>query len=98
MDRPSLLFDKSLVLRYIPLFNGLNFFERKIICSSLEIVEVRRSQMIYAQGSPPDAFYCILSGRVEIFIDKDDRQETLEYIHRGKYFGFISLLTGEPIL
>ena len=96
MDRPSLLFDKSLVLRYIPLFNGLNFFERKIICGALEIVEVKRSQMIYAQGSPQDAFYCILSGRVEIFIDKDGRQETLEYIHRGKYFGFISLLTGEP--
>jgi predicted acylesterase/phospholipase RssA/CRP-like cAMP-binding protein len=96
MDRPSLLFDKSLVLRYIPLFNGLNFFERKIISNSLEIVEVKRSQMIYAQGSPQDAFYCILSGRVEIFIDKDGRQETLEYIHRGKYFGFISLLTGEP--
>ncbi|OIO35584.1 MAG: hypothetical protein AUJ74_05760 [Candidatus Omnitrophica bacterium CG1_02_44_16] len=96
MDRPSLLFDRPLILRYIPLFNGLNFIERKIVCNSLEIVEVKRSQMIYSQGSPPDAFYCLLSGRAEIFINNDGREETLEYIHRGKYFGFISLLTGEP--
>jgi len=93
---PSLLFDKSLVLRYIPLFSSLNFIERKIVCASIEIVEAKPSEMIYSQDSPPDAFYCILSGRVEIFIDKEGRCETLEYIHRGKYFGFISLLTGEP--
>ncbi len=96
MDKPSILFDKSLIFHYIPIFSGLNLFERKLVADSLEIVEFKQSQMIYAQDSPPDAFYCILTGRVEIFTHKGQKEETLEYIHRGKYFGFISLLTAEP--
>ena len=96
MEKPYLFFDKSLVFRQIPLFAELNSFEKKLIYDSLEIFEVNKSQMIYRQGDAPDAFYCIITGRVQIFIEKGPLEETLEYIHRGKYFGFISLLTGEP--
>ena len=96
MDKPTLLFDKSLIFRHIPLFANLNFFERRLVLNSLEIVEVKRSEIIYRQGDPPDAFYCILTGRMQIFVPKDHGEEVLEYLHRGKFFGFISLLTGEP--
>ncbi len=95
MEKSGLLFDKSVIFRQIPLFAELNPFERKLIFDSLEVVEIKKSQMIYRQSDPPDAFYCIITGRVEIFISRDGAEETLEYIHRGKYFGFISLLTGE---
>lgn len=96
MEKPPYLFDKSLIFGHIPFFTGLKPFEKKIILDALEIVEVKRSEMIYREGSPPDAFYSIILGRVEIFIETPAGEETLEYIHRGKYFGFISLLTGEP--
>lgn len=95
MNRSSYLFDKSLIFRQIPLFSRLSFFKRKLIFDALEIFEYKKSEIIYRQNDPPDAFYCIITGRVEIFIEKDGVEETLEYIHRGKYFGFISLLTGE---
>ncbi|HAJ56929.1 MAG TPA: hypothetical protein DCL35_04080 [Candidatus Omnitrophica bacterium] len=96
MEKPPYLFDKSLIFSHIPLFADLKPQERKLIFDSLEIVEVKRSEVVYRQGQPPDAFYCIVSGRVEIFIECPNGEETLEHIHRGKYFGFISLLTGEP--
>lgn len=96
MDKPPILFDKSLILRHIPLFSGLNFFERKLILNSLEVVEYKKSEIIYREGDPPDAIYCIISGRVEVFTERAGHEEVLEYITRGKYFGFISLLTGEP--
>jgi CRP-like cAMP-binding protein len=57
---------------------------------------IKAGEIIYRQGDPPDAFYCIISGRVEVFVEKGGHCDTLEHIHRGKYFGFISLLTGEP--
>ena len=53
MDKPTLLFDKSLIFRHIPLFANLNFFERRLVLNSLEIVEVKRSEIIYRQGDPP---------------------------------------------
>lgn len=96
MDKPSYLFDKSLIFSHIPFLADLKPFEKKLIFDSLEISEVKRSELIYSQGSPPDAFYCIISGRVEIFIETENGQDILEHITRGKYFGFISLLTGEP--
>lgn len=95
MDKPHYLFDKSLIFSHLPFFADLNPFERKLIFDSLEIVEVKSREMIYRQGDPPDAFYGLISGRVEIFIERDGREELLEHVHRGKYFGFISLLTGE---
>ncbi len=96
MNRSSYLFDKSLIFKQIPLFSKLNFFKRKLVFDALEIFEYKRSEVIYREGDPPDAFYCIVTGRVEIFTEKDGCECTLEYIHRGKFFGFISLLTGEP--
>lgn len=96
MNRSSYLFDKSLIFRQIPLFSKLNFFKRKLVFDALEIFEYKKSEIIYREGDSPDAFYCIVTGRVEIFTEKDNIESTLEYIHRGKFFGFISLLTGEP--
>lgn len=96
MNRSSYLFDKSLIFRQIPLFSKLNFFKRKLVFDALEIFEYKKSEAIYHEGDPPDAFYCIVTGRVEIYTEKEGKESTLEYIHRGKFFGFISLLTGEP--
>ncbi len=97
MEKPSYLFDKSLIFSHIPLFADLKGFEKKLIFDSLEIVEVKKSELVYKLGDLPDAFYCIISGRVEVFIENAaGKEEVLERLHRGKYFGFISLLTGEP--
>jgi predicted acylesterase/phospholipase RssA/CRP-like cAMP-binding protein len=96
MEKPALLFDKALIFRHILLFADLNFFERRLVLNAIDIVEFRKSETIYRQGDPPDAFYCILTGRVQIFTTKETNEEVLEYLHRGRYFGFISLLTGEP--
>ncbi len=96
MEKAPYLFDKSLIFSHIPLFSDLKPLEKKLVFDSLEIYEVKKEETIYAQGSPPDAFYCIISGRVEVFIETDKGEQVLEHIYRGKYFGFISLLTGEP--
>lgn len=96
MEKAPFYFDKSLIFRHIPLFSNLNFFEKKLIQGSLEVVEVKKSQIIYRQGDAPSDFFCIVTGRVEIFSEQNGKEQVLEHIHRGKYFGFISLLTGEP--
>lgn len=96
MEKPSYLFDKTLIFRHIPLFSELNVFQKRLVFDSLEIAEYKKSETIYRQGDAPDAFYCIITGRVHIYTEKDGAEETLEYLHRGKYFGFLSLLTGDP--
>ena len=88
--------DKKFVIRELSFFAGLSKKELDIVYAKSQIVEYRKGQIIYKEGSAPSAFYCILSGRVQIYTqDKDGNQSVLEYLHRGKYFGIISLLTNE---
>lgn len=89
--------DKEFVIKELPFFAGVSKAQLAAINAKSEIVEYRKGQLIYKEGSAPSAFYCIISGRVQIYI-KDNAGEclVLEYLHRGKYFGIISLLTSEP--
>ncbi len=88
--------DKEFIIKELPVFSGLTKNELAMISSKSQIIEYRKGQVIYAQGDAPDAFYCILCGRVQIYVaDKTNNPLILEYLHRGKYFGIISLLTDE---
>lgn len=88
--------DKEFIIKELPFFAGLNKAELASICAKSQIVEYRKGQVIYEESAPPCAFYCIISGRVQIYTkDKEGKQTILEYLHRGKYFGIISLLTNE---
>ncbi|MFA5090490.1 MAG: patatin-like phospholipase family protein [Candidatus Omnitrophota bacterium] len=90
------LLDKDAVLKDIPLFSDLSAPERAVIKRRCSIVEYKKNQIIYEEGSPADAFYCLVLGRVLIYTrDQSQKEVALEYLHRGKYFGIISLLTGE---
>jgi len=88
--------DKEFIIKELPFFSGLNKDELAIIKERAQVVEYRKGQVIYEEKSSPSAFYCIISGRVQIYTkDKTGQQLILEYLHRGKYFGIISLLTNE---
>lgn len=90
------LLSENSVLKDIPLFSGLSDQELELISTRASIVEYPKDSLIYEQGSPPGAFYCVISGRVMIYTHDDgDKTTILEYLHRGKYFGIISLLTGD---
>ncbi len=89
--------DKEFIVKELPFFSGLSNDELAVINAKSEIIEYHKGQVIYEEGWRPSAFYCIISGRVQIYTrDKAGAKLILEYLHRGKYFGIISLLTNEP--
>ena len=89
--------EKGVILKEFPLFANLTLFQRGIIKNRSIFQEFKKGEIIYKEGSPPSALYCIILGRVEIYIQVDSGEKRiLEYLHRGKYFGMISLLTNEP--
>jgi NTE family protein len=88
---------QDLIIKEIPLFTSLSSSERNIIRERSSLVEYKKGQVIYSEGSSPSAFYCVVLGRVVIYTqDPHGNKTILEYLHRGKYFGIISLLTNEP--
>ena len=100
MDNITYPANKLAVIDSLVLFSGLSSYEKKIIASRSELVEFKKGELIYSEGGPPDYFYCVVNGRVEIFHPSGrtrKRQETsIERVRRGDYFGSISSLTGQP--
>jgi NTE family protein len=90
-------FNKDLVLNEIPLFAPLCAEEKEFIRKKISFRTYKKGQIVYREGDPPDAFYCIVLGRILIYTcDRQGKETVLEYLHRGKYFGIISLLTHDP--
>ncbi|MBN1913884.1 MAG: patatin-like phospholipase family protein [Candidatus Omnitrophica bacterium] len=88
---------KVSILKDIPLFSDLSPWEIRLIEERSRLVEYKKNEIIYSQGSAADAFYCLLLGRVLVYTrgPQGEERSDLEYLHRGKYFGIISLLTGD---
>ena len=80
----------------IPLFSGLSPAEIRLLEKKFRIVEYKRSDRVYEEGKPADAFYVIVSGRFRVYQKaRGEEEKTLVYLYRGDYFGESSLLTGQ---
>lgn len=86
---------KLFIVNYAPVFANLKPAEKDLIIQKSKIVEFKKGDTVYKKLDPPDAFYCVITGRIRIFNIIGGRKEALEYLNCGKYFGIISLLTGE---
>lgn len=90
------LLDKNSFLQEIPLFANLSKAELRLVKERSLLREYKKGEFVYQEGSPAEAFYAIILGRVLICTYSPQGNQTiLEYLHRGKYFGMISLLTKE---
>lgn len=88
--------NKLTILKQIPIFEGLNWFEQNRVARKVAIVEFNKGDAVCQQGAPADAFYVLVSGRVRAFtINIAGQKEETDVILRGAHFGVISALTGE---
>ena len=88
--------EKLYIVERIPLFASLSRKDRLAIARASIVIEYKKGDVVYRQGDIADALYCVLSGRLKVFITGQGADQDLEYLKRGKYFGIISLLTNEP--
>jgi len=82
------------------LLRGLSYFENFNDLYLRELIELgyrRRmeaSEMLFMEGDPGDAFYIVLSGSVEIFLENLNKH--LATLSSGQFFGELSLMLGIP--
>lgn len=88
--------DKTFIVNYAPIFANLDPPQKSLLIQKSKVVEYKKHDIIYKQHDLADAFYCVIMGRVRITTTLGAKTEILEYLNCGKYFGIISLLTGEP--
>lgn len=97
MNPSNVSLDKAAIIKRIPLFSELPLSAQRLIQDKSYIAEYRKDHILYREGDPPSSFYCIITGRVNVFVKTPSGNErTLINLHRGDYVGIISLLTNEP--
>lgn len=89
---------KPLTLR--DLLRQVDYFQRFTDLELRRLIEVgyrkrlRSLDILFREGDPGDTFYIILSGSVEVFVEKLNKQ--LKTLQIGQFFGELSLMLGIP--
>lgn len=97
MNIISSLMERYRLVRSIPVFSRLGWFDVQRIAAKTRMIQCQKGDIIYRQGDAADGFYCIISGRVQAYFQDDQGQKyDVEFFRRGMYFGIISMLTGDP--
>lgn len=81
----------------LPLFRTLSKKEQHWVAETVHIVEKEREEILFRYGDSEKSLYLILSGTVELQVPKggENKNEEIEVLKKGQYFGIQSLLTGE---
>ena len=81
----------------IPLFSDLEETELDALSSKVVTRHYPRNTIIISEGDISDSLYCILSGRVKVFLSDDEGKEIiLNSQGPGDYFGEMALLDAGP--
>jgi uncharacterized membrane protein len=85
------------LLKHVPLFALLDDEERSVLASRVEVKQFAKQQRIYSINEAGGSAYVLLSGKVRVTTIDEDQQEVLLSEHcDGEFFGFASMLDGEP--
>jgi CRP-like cAMP-binding protein/cytochrome P450 len=69
---------------------------RERISAALEDVSLGAGETIFRQGDPPDRFYLLRRGEVEVWQEAEGRTRRLAVLGPGDHFGEIGILQGVP--
>ena len=86
-------------IQSVELFQSLSDEQMRTLLGSTSMVEYTDGEDIIRQGEPGDAFYIIISGKVQITRtadEKSDLQGVLTVKHPGESFGERALMLDEP--
>lgn len=85
------------MVQNIPLFSDLEEAELMTLSSKAVTRHYPRKTIIISEGDVSDSLYCILSGRVKVFLNDDEGKEViLNSQGPGDYFGEMALLDAGP--
>ena len=88
--------DKLAELSAMPFFAALNVATLNELSTELKLFQLQGGAVLFRAGDAGDSMYVVLSGRLRVSIDGNDRGgETIRELSRGDSVGELALLTGE---
>ncbi len=82
------------MLSQVDYFQDFNEIEMRKLIESGYRKNLDKEEILFREDDIGDAFYIILSGKVEVFVEKINKH--LTYLENGSFFGELSLMLGMP--
>ncbi|MEX1030137.1 MAG: SLC13 family permease [Paenibacillaceae bacterium] len=80
----------------IQLFKGLTTIEQARLLGKMERMQLPQHSFVFMQNDPGDCMYVLAKGRVEVFAQSSQGNQSVGEIEEGETFGEINLLLGQP--
>jgi hypothetical protein len=80
----------------IQLFKGLTTIEQARLLGKMERMQLPQHSFVFMQNDPGDCMYVLTKGRVEVFAQSSQGNQSVGVIEEGETFGEINLLLGQP--
>lgn len=77
-------------------FPSLAEDDREYLMAQSRSKRFKKNHPVVSQGEDGSAFFLILSGEVEVFVEAEDKRTLLCRLGPGEFFGELALLTGGP--
>jgi potassium-dependent mechanosensitive channel len=82
------------LLRQVAYFQNFNDLELRQLIETGYNKRLKKSEILFRENDPGDAFYIIFDGSVEVFVEKINKH--LATLTRGQFFGELALILGIP--
>jgi small-conductance mechanosensitive channel/CRP-like cAMP-binding protein len=83
-------------LAAVDFFTILTPEQIEILAKDARVLRFLPGEPIVRQGEPGQELFVILEGEAEVWLEHEGRSTRINQMHRGQFFGEMSLLTGEP--
>jgi small-conductance mechanosensitive channel/CRP-like cAMP-binding protein len=87
---------RTALLQRIDLFAGLEEADLDLLANGMRTVTFAAGEPIIRQGESGDSLFVIADGDVLVSLGEVGRHHSIVTLHRGDFFGEMSLVTGEP--
>jgi MFS transporter, DHA3 family, macrolide efflux protein len=94
--RPATFADYRHLRGHLPALTFLPDETRKHMIENGQVIDAQPGEVIIRHGEISDAAYFIIHGRAIAGRTKDDKEQVLEVLNAGDFFGEIAALTGIP--
>jgi small-conductance mechanosensitive channel len=83
-------------LAAVDFFTILTPEQIEILAKDARVLRFLPGEPVVRQGEPGQELFVILEGEAEVWLEHEGRSSKINQMHRGQFFGEMSLLTGEP--
>jgi CRP-like cAMP-binding protein len=83
-------------LSRMAVFKGLAPGQIELIADSSSLVTLSKGETLFSEGDEGENFFILFSGKVRLFIERDEQEITTAVLFPGDYFGEEALLENRP--